>query len=293
MPEAPTATVADEQELRERLRGCSTTRWLADGRVARIEGGLSNRAWRLDANGERWFVRLGHPQAARLGVDRESECAVLRAAAAAGLAPAVHACEPACGLLVTRFIDGRTWTATDAQRHGNLRRAAERLRRLHELPVPAGIHAVDYEHQARRLAATLPEGDATATLLAGQAAVAFARIGDGGRATVLCHNDLHHLNLLDDGDRLWLVDWEYGGRGNPLFDVASFLALHDLGPAATAVFLDAYGRLPAADRSRLEDACWLFDYVQWLWYRSRFPEPVGDEAWFAQRLAQRLLRCNN
>jgi aminoglycoside phosphotransferase (APT) family kinase protein len=196
-------------------------------------------------------------------------------------------------LLVTRFIDGRSWTAADAQRTGNLRRVAERLRQLHVLPVPPGVHEVDYERQADRLTATLPEGDATTALLAERAAAAFARIGDGGHTSALCHNDLHHLNLLDDGEQLWLVDWEYGGRGNPLFDVASFLTLHDLGPAPTEVFLDAYGRLPAADRSHLEDARWLFDYVQWLWYRSRFPDPVGDEAWYAERLAQRLLRCNN
>jgi thiamine kinase-like enzyme len=291
--EASTVTTAVERELRHQLRVCAATRSLADGRLTRIEGGLSNHAWCLEANGERWFVRLGQPQAARLGVDRANECAVLRAAAAAGLAPAVHACEPSCGLLVTRFIDGRTWTAADVQRTGNLRRVGERLRQLHELPVPVDVHAVDYQHQARRLAATLLAHDATAELLAERAAAAFARIGDGGYGTVMCHNDLHPLNLLDDGDRLWLVDWEYGGCGNPLFDVASFLALHDLGPAGTELFLDAYGRLPVRDRGHLEDARWLFDYVQWLWYRSRFPDPVGDEAWYAERLAQRLLRCNN
>jgi thiamine kinase-like enzyme len=263
--EASTVTTAGERELRHQLRVCAATRSLADGRLTRIEGGLSNHAWCLEANGERWFARLGQPQAARLGVDRANECAVLRAAAAAGLAPAVHACEPSCGLLVTRFIDGRTWTAADVQRTGNLRRVGERL----------------LAH------------DATAELLAERAAAAFARIGDGGYGTVMCHNDLHPLNLLDDGDRLWLVDWEYGGCGNPLFDVASFLALHDLGPAGTELFLDAYGRLPVRDRGHLEDARWLFDYVQWLWYRSRFPDPVGDEAWYAERLAQRLLRCNN
>ena len=98
---------------------------------------------------------------------------------------------------------------------------------------------------------------------------------------------------LDDGQRLWLVDWEYGGRGNPLFDLASFLALADLGPVPTEVFLDAYGWPRSRDGGLLEDARWLFDYVQWLWYRSRFPHPVGDEAWYAERLAQRLLRCNN
>jgi len=287
------AVDVDERELRAKLRACIATRPLADGRVTPIEGGLSNRAWRLEAGGERWFVRLGHPQAARLGVDRRSECAVLRAVAAAGLAPGVHVCEPAEGLLVTRFIEGRTWNAADAHLPGNLRRVADCLRQLHELPVPDGIHAVDYARQAGRLAADLPASDATGTKLTELAAAAFARIGDGGHATTLCHNDLHHLNVLDDGDQLWLVDWEYGGRGNPLFDVASFLTLHDLGPGPTEAFLESYGRLRPGDRGHLDDARWLFDYVQWLWYRSRFPDPVGDEAWYAERLAQRLLRCNN
>jgi thiamine kinase-like enzyme len=284
---------ADERELREKLRAGAATRSLADGNVTRIEGGLSNRAWRVDANGERWFVRLGHPQAARLGVDRRSECAVLRIAAAAGLAPGVRVCEPAQGLLITRFIAGRTWSAADARSLGNLRRVAACLRRLHELPVPEGVHEVDYGRQARRLAAGLPSNDAAGAELAERAAAAFARIGDGGYPFTLCHNDLHHLNVLDDGSRLWMVDWEYGGRGNPLFDVASFLTLHDLGPDLTEAFLESYGRLRLVDRTHLDDARWLFDYVQWLWYRSRFPDPVGDEAWYAERLAQRLLRCNN
>jgi aminoglycoside phosphotransferase (APT) family kinase protein len=293
MVEPAIAIDVDERELREKLRGSVATRALADGCFTRIEGGLSNRAWRLEAKDERWFVRLGHPQAARLGVDRRSECVVLRTVAAAGLAPGVHVCEPAQGLLITRFIEGRTWSAADARSPDNLRRIAACMRRLHELPVPDGVHEVDYGRQAGRLAAALPDPDATGALLAERAAAAFARVGDGGYATTLCHNDLHHLNVLDDGDQLWLVDWEYGGRGNPLFDVASFLTLHDLGPGPTEAFLESYGRLRPGDRGHLDDARWLFDYVQWLWYRSRFLDPVGDEAWYAERLAQRLLRCNN
>jgi len=283
----------DERELRAKLRACVATRPLAEGRVTRIEGGLSNRAWRLEAHGERWFVRLGHPQAARLGVDRWSECAVLKAVAAAGLAPGVHVCEPEEGVLVTRFIEGRTWSAADARAPGNLRRIAADLRRLHELPVPDGVHEVDYRRQAERLAAALPANDPAGAELAERAAAAFARIGDGRYAMTLCHNDLHHLNVLDDGSQLWMVDWEYGGCGNPLFDVAGFVTLHNLGPGPTEAFLESYGRLPPADWGHLEHACWLFDYVQWLWYRSRFPDPVGDDAWYAERLAQRLLRCNN
>jgi len=285
--------VAAELDLRALLRDCAATRSLVGGDLTRIEGGLSNQAWRLDVPQGTWFVRRGHPDAARLGVDRWSECAVLRAVSAAGLAPAVLACEPAAGLLVTQFVEGVTWGAADVTREANLRRVADGLRRLHELPVPEGVHDVDYERQALHLAASLPAPDSTAATLHARAAAAFRRIGAFQAPLTLCHNDLHHLNLLDDGVRLWLVDWEYGGRGNPLFDVASFLALHELAPGPTEVFLEAYGWPQADDPGRLEDALWLFDYVQWLWYRSRFPNPVGDEVWYAERLAQRLLRCNN
>jgi thiamine kinase-like enzyme len=282
-----------QPQLRALLRDCAATRALADGDLTPIEGGLSNQAWRLDVPEGAWFVRRGHPDAARLGVDRWSECAVLRAVSAAGLAPAVLACEPAADLLVTEFVAGVRWGAGAVAREANLRRVADALRRLHELPVPEGVHDVDYERQALHLAASLPAPDAATAALHARAAAAFRRIGARRFPRTLCHNDLHHLNLLDDGVRLWLVDWEYGGCGNPLFDVASFLALHELGPGPTAVLLDAYGWPQPDDPDCLQDALWLFDYVQWLWYRSRFPDPAGDEAWYAERLAQRLLRCNN
>lgn len=293
MADSAMAAAAGEREVRARLRACAATRALCEGGLTRILGGLSNQAWCLESDDGSWFVRLGHPAAERLGVDRASECAVLQVVSSAGLAPEVRACEPASGLLVTRFLRARTWGAEDARASGNLRRVAQCLRQLHALPIPGAARDVDYEAQARRLAAWLPASDSTAAILTGRAAVAFARLAGGRRARALCHHDLHHLNVLDDDARLWLVDWEYGGGGDPLFDLAGFLALHDLGPDATEVFLDAYGGLPWSARERLDDARWAFDYVQWLWYRTRFAQPLGDEAWYAESLAQKLLRCNN
>ena len=284
-----------EVELRRRLRDCAATRALADGHLRPIEGGLSNRAWRLDAAGESWFVRLGHPGAAVLGVDRASECVLLRAVATAGLAPEVLACEPAARLLVTRFVDVAPWTAADVGVEANLRRAAGLLRSLHALPVPAGVQSVSYSQQARRLALGLPggPGGSDGAILHDRAARAFARLDDRSYAPALCHHDLHHLNFLDDGCRLWLVDWEYGGRGDPLMDLAGFLAMHELAPEPTRAFLEAYGALPAADRDLFEVARWAFDYVQWLWYRRRFPDgsAAGDEP--TERLSRRLLHCDN
>jgi thiamine kinase len=283
---------AAEVELRRRLRDCAATRELADGRVEPIEGGLSNRAWRLDAAGGAWFARLGHPGAASLGVDRASECVLLRAAAAAGLSPEVLACEPATDLLVIRFVGGASWQAADVPVEANLRRVAALLRRLHALPVPAGVQTVSYSQQARRLAAGLPTL-ADEEILHERAERVFTRLDGRGFTPALCHHDLHHLNLLDDGRRLWLVDWEYGGLGDPLMDLAGFLAMHELAPAPTEFFLEAYGVLPPAERTLVEAARWVFDYVQWLWYRRRFPDGAAAGGEPTQRLSRRLLHCDN
>jgi thiamine kinase-like enzyme len=287
------ALLADDAALRDLLRGCEATQGLADGRLIPLAGGLSNCAWRLEAEDGTWFVRRAHLDAARLGVDRRSECIVLHAVAAAGLSPPVLACDPAAGLLVTRFVAGQSWQAADVA-HGNcLHRIAGCLRRLHQLAVPVGVQDVSYERQAGHLAGQLPAADPELERLQALATAVFARLRERQAATVLCHHDLHHQNMIEARGRLWLVDWEYSGRGDPLFDVAGFLAMHQLGPGPSATFVRSYGRLTPADRLCLDDARWVFDYVQWLWYRLRFPDPAADPTGAASRLAKRLLHCDN
>jgi len=299
MPEANGATRTIDLEqvrLRELLRGSAATRALADEAMTRLTGGLSNQAWRVEHGGQAWFARLGYADAERLGVNRYSECALLSVVAAAGFAPDVLACDPPSGLLVTRYIEGRTWLASDAAEPRNLARIGSLLARLHTMPPAPGIAAASYAEQARRLASTIPASDATAAALRHRADQAFERIERRKPRRALCHHDLHHLNVVDTGARLWLVDWEYGGVGDPLFDVAGFLALHELGVAETDLLLGAYGAGAPVDREVLPEARWAFDYVQWLWYRSCLgsrPDPDGVLADREAGLASRLLRCNN
>ncbi|MDQ1242403.1 MAG: thiamine kinase [Pseudomonadota bacterium] len=292
-----TGTIDPEQaRLRELLRGRAATQVLADGAMTRLTGGLSNQAWRVEQGGRIWYARLGYADAERLGVNRHSECALLAAVAAAGFAPDVLACDPRTGLLVTQYIDGRTWQASEAAEARNLARIGSLLARLHATPLAPGIAAVSYAEQARRFASTIPATDATAAALRHRADQAFERIERRKPRRALCHHDLHHLNVVDTGSRLWLVDWEYGGVGDPLFDVAGFLALHELGAAETDLLLDAYGAGTPSDREALQEARWAFDYVQWLWYRTCLgsrPDPGGVLANREARLASRLLRCNN
>ncbi|MGB5104980.1 MAG: phosphotransferase [Steroidobacteraceae bacterium] len=280
-----------EREVRAALARHAATRALANCPFEIVPGGLSNHAWRAGHAGESCFIRLGASDAERLGVDRASECRMLAIAAAAGLAPQVIACDPASRLLVTRFVPGRHWSRTDAGDPRNLRRLGESLQRLHALPPTTDVRRLDFPVQAAQLEAGLAQHESIPVALQGPAQGALEVLHARQAPVTLCHNDLHHLNVIDDGGRLWLVDWEYSGAGDPLFDLAGLICLHQLSGALRAAFLEAYGHPCLATGAELDAACRLFDYVQWLWFRlwmARHPAAAGEYAERARMLAGRL-----
>jgi thiamine kinase-like enzyme len=237
-------------------------------------------------------VRLAWGDAESLGVDRRSECNLLAAVSAAGLAPEVLVCDPGAGLLVTRFMRAETWTREAAREIANLRRIGAALRNLHSLPPRPGIKRVGFAAQARFLEGRLGAERCARPALRRVAATAFELLAGRESIVSLCHNDLHHLNILDDGERLWLVDWEYGGCGDPLFDLASFLCQHQSTSEERQVLLSAYAGDAAISIDLVEAACTTFDYVQWLWYRLRGanePGEAGEHSSRAEVIAARLL----
>ena len=158
-----------------------------------------------------------------LGIGRRNEVICHQAASARGLAPEVTHYEQ--GLLVTRYIDGQTLKPADLRNPAVLSKLAALLYHLHqawdtvtgEVLYFCPFQTIrTYAETARRLGATLPSD--------------IGRLLDDARKLaeriapfrpVLCHNDLMPSNLIDDGLRLWLVDWEYAGAGHPLFDLAN------------------------------------------------------------------------
>jgi thiamine kinase-like enzyme len=265
---------------------------IADAPFRTIRGGLSNHAWRVDHDGSSYFVRLGGSGSASLGVDRRSECHLLEAVSAAGLAPEVLVCDPGADLLVTRLVRGETWTGQAARETSNLLRIGAALRILHSLPLRPGIRPVSFAAQAKFLEDQLRATGSIHAEARRVAASAFERLAGREAIVTLCHNDLHHLNILDDGERLWLVDWEYGGCGDPFFDLASFLCQHESTREQRQVLLNSYAGDAGAPIDLVEAACRAFDYVQWLWYRLQAENDPGDAAGHSSRaeaIAQRLL----
>ncbi|HWG72353.1 MAG TPA: phosphotransferase [Steroidobacteraceae bacterium] len=230
-----------------------------------LGNGLVNETYRVLRDGAAYALRLAAPNPHALGPDRAWEAQVLERAGAAGVAPALEYCDAARGILILRWVEGRTWTAPQARRPANIARMAQLLRRIHSLrpPLPARVMSpmdwiLHYSAAASSRNAAL-RGAATAR--------AAALEGLGGADRVLCHSDLHTLNLIDRGGPLMLLDWEYAHVSEPLWDLAGWSANNDFEDEPRQALLAAYLNRPASrdERRRLSLLEWLYDYVCLLW----------------------------
>ncbi len=254
----------------------AVARDLAAGAIRDIEGikhGLSNRSWLVSTDDDRFVVRISDGSDQELQVDRNSEAVVLQLVARAGIGPEVLRCDPQSGVLVTRYL-GLTWRERDAQMGDNIDRLAALLRRLHALETPANARTVDLASIVHGYVRALLERGThhglTSSAVRDCADQAAAQLRKGS-TPCLCHNDVHHLNVVE-GESLRLIDWEYSGVGEPLFDLASVCVYHRYRRSQRERMLSAYAASSSSspgDWQRLELACWLFDYIRDLWLAVR------------------------
>lgn len=290
-----------ERTARAALAMHDSTTGFAESRFTRIDGSRTNFAWHAAAGQQHAFVRVAREGTEALGADLQAEARILRLVSAAGIAPPVLRCDPSQRLLVTRWIESST-SEPNAGDIAVVTAVAQALARLHQLAVPADLRRIRFDNQARMLRATLP-ASAIASRLQAVANAVFAQLDDRPVATVLCHHDIHAANIVIDTDeRLWVVDWEYAGLNDPVFDLASFSSQCALSAASLREFCAAYSKAGGAvDEGRLELARWAFDYVQSLWYRG-LTDSAGDAHGLRQadrfehsllERASAVLRCNN
>ncbi len=228
---------------RDRIRALPC--WNGSVEIAPLGGGLSNENFLVTDAAGRHAVRLGRDYAFHY-VFRERELMTARAAHEAGFGPAVEYAEP--GVMVSRFIDGKTFTAQDVR--DNADRIARLVRTFHyEMPrhvSGAGFmfwvfHVIrDYartlEAGGSRMAAELPKYLALADEL--ERAQAFLPI-------VFGHNDLLPANFIDDGGKIWLIDYEYAGFNTAMFDLAGISSNAGMTDEESERLLAAYlGREP-------------------------------------------------
>ena len=189
--------------------------WNVPNSIEPLRGGLSNESYLVTDKTGKYVVRFGRDYPFH-HVFRDREVMTAKAAFAAGFAPEVVYCEP--GMMVSRFIEGRTYAAPDVRQ--NIPRIAKLLSDFHT-KMPAKITGAGFMfwpfHVIRDYACTL--GDSryltlNADLEAAQIALPI----------VFAHNDLLPANFIDDGKKLWLIDFEYAGFSTAMFDLAGVSA---------------------------------------------------------------------
>jgi thiamine kinase-like enzyme len=245
--------------------------------IERLGSGLVNESYRVTRAGRHYSLRVASAAGEGLGLDRGWECRVLVRAVAAGIAPLIERCEPLEGILVARWVDGRSWTGDEVREPANIRAMALLARRIHSLSIPESPRRmspadwVAYYREALGRQDSQGAGHSGRPLrreiqksleVRGAALAALPRV-----PSVLCHSDLHAANLVAGEGGLRLLDWEYAHVSEAFWDLAGWSCNNDLAEEARRLLLSSYlGRTPRDEETeRLEHLSWLYDYVCVLW----------------------------
>ena len=221
-----------------------------------LHGGLTNINFVVEDAGRKFVVRTGGDIEVH-GIVRKNELAASRAAHAAGVAPRVVHAEP--GALVLDYIEGRTLTPEDVRKPEMLDRIVALLRRTHE-EIPKHLRGPGVLfwvfHVVRDYAHTLIESGRADALRVNRFRRQSAELEKavGPVQLVFGHNDLLAANIIDDGKRLWLVDWEYAGFNSPLFDLGGLASNSEMPERLREKLLVRYFQKPVTDELRFRFA---------------------------------------
>lgn len=262
--------MSEDQDARRRLFGLpGFTPELA--RAARLTplAGLTNRVFLVELADRSFCLRIPAPGTEAI-IDRRAEETNARLAAAAGVAPeVVYFGED--GAMLTAFVPGEALTPVRLrQTPGALKRAAVAMRTLHERAADfAGVYRVfdtmqSYMALLDERGAALPASNRR--LLSEATALRDALAAHPVRLRP-CHCDPTGRNLIDTGERVWLIDWEYAAMNDPMWDLAYFSVESDLEAPADLDLLTAYlGRPPSeAENARLTVIKAVCDLLSALW----------------------------
>ena len=263
--------------------------------VEELAGGLTNVNLKVSHPGGVVVVRVAQPGNELLAIDRQHEHANSVAAATAGVGAPVVDFLPEAGLLVVGWLDGRTFTDDDLRSGKHLDRVAAAVRQLHS--GPRFVNDFDmfalqpaYLEIVRDRGFRLPSGYLE---LQPQADRVRRALGARPEPTVPCNNDLLAGNMIDDGEHIWLIDYEYSGNNQATFELGNIWSEAGLSLEQLEELMEAYdGRLlrHRVARARLwglmsqygwtlwgsiQDAVSPFDFDFWEWAMEKYDRALA------------------
>lgn len=192
-------------------------------RITPLSGGLTNSNYKVEVDGTPYFVRIPGASTDLLAINRENEHYNSQAAHEAGVAPKVLYYLPEHCAMILEFMRAKTMSKESLNKKGMPARMAQAIKKLHtgprfltdfnmfrlteyylqicserEIPIPDGY----------------PERTLTVTMI--EQAMSVKPL-----PAVPCNNDLLAENYMDDGKKLWLIDYEYSGNNDPTFELGN------------------------------------------------------------------------
>ena len=276
-------------------------------RIEDLPGGLTNRNVKITTATGTYVARCSTTSGNLLGIDRDNEYVNSRAAEQAGVGAPVVDYRPDLGILLVGFLEGTTLTNADLQRPEVLARVAQGCRTLH-----AGPRFRDrfdmFERQPAYLKAVHDNGfrlPADYLNFADDFAAVRQVLEAGDQTTVPCNNDLLAGNFVDDGEKVWLIDYEYSGNNDPCFELGNIWGECGLSDDQLAELVTLYYGRPLRHkvaRARLQGivgkygwTLWgciqngssTLDFDFWDWAMERYTSAVAE--FRSRRFAQLLI----
>ena len=236
--------------------------------IRSLPGGLTNQNFRVVTAAGAFVARIWSDGGALLGIDRDREHHNSVIAAAAGVGAPVIEYLPRDHVLVLGYIDGKTLGNADVGDPAMIPRIAAACRVLHGAERFAGDFDM-FEIQASYYATATKAGmriPAGYEDLGAQFAAARAALAVRDEGTVPCNNDLLAANFIDDGQRIWLIDYEYSGNNDPCFELGNIAGECGLDADGLAALVTAYYGRPRRSRIARAELFGLVSRYGWaLW----------------------------
>jgi thiamine kinase-like enzyme len=219
-------------------------------------------------SGDEYVARFSGARSNLLAIDRDAEYRNSVSAARAGVGPDVVAYAPEHGVLIVKWINGRTLGEKDLDDAAQLDRVAQSCRQLHAGPRFVGDFDM-FDVQRRYLEIVRGSGFRLPDdYLSFEPALRHIEqaLRASASSSVPCHNDLLAANIIDDGTRLWLIDYEYAGNNDPCFELGNIWSEAALEPDRLEHLVAAYFGRPSpvqTARARLFSVVAKYGWTLW------------------------------
>lgn len=239
-------------------------------KMQKLEGGLTNSTYRYAVENKSFVIRIGSPDTKRLNINRKQELFFHNIGILSGIAPKIYYSDPNKGILVCEFIKGKALKSKDLNNKDILIKIVNMIKQLH----------LNKINQKQKLATFY--FSSINSLLKNMDFLKGSKIQEIRYAICLvkqlqtqmpmnefqvaAHNDLFARNLINAGEKIWLIDWEYAGWESPYNDLASLVMEDELNLNQEKLILKTYfGNISSQQYNNFKFVCSLYSLQSAIW----------------------------